>query len=132
MAAKYYSGRRQGKATLSTSYASIVTGGTYGSDVRRLVLVNTGSTDRIVTFADETSAVIDSIVVPANAGLTGTLGTTVPSVDALNDGVPIGGSELDAYQNRYYSLASASYSLYAKQDTGTDIQVQYSISDYGA
>lgn len=132
MAAKYYSGRRQGKVNLSTSYGDIVAGASTSSDVRRLLCINTGSTDRIVTFADENDAVIDSILVPANSGLAGSLGTTVPSVDALNDGVPIGGAELDAYQNRYYALAGTANKIRAKQDTGTDVQVQYSASDYEA
>lgn len=133
MAAIYYqTPYRQGEVDLSTSIADVVAGGAHSSDVIRLSLVNTGSTDRIVTFYDENNKYIDSVLVPANAGLPGSLGTTVPAVDAINGGLWISGTRLDAYQNRTYGLAGTANKIRAKQDTGTDIQVQYLVADYAS
>ena len=129
MAAKFYSTGAQGEVDLTTSIQDVTTGQTSGSDVRRLILINTGSTDRNVQFYDENDKYIDNVLVPAYAGVApGSAGPTRPAVDVLN-GAVIAGTELDAYGNRYYRLWSAK-KLRAKQIVGTDCQLQWSRSDY--
>lgn len=131
MAARFYSGGAQGEVDLSTTIQDIVTGQTNSSDVRRLILINTGSTDRNVQLYDENDKLIDNVLVPANAGVAPTsAGATRPAIDVLN-GAVIAGSELDAYGNRFYRLYSAS-KIRAKQIVGTDCQLQWARSDYEA
>ena len=133
MAAIYYkTPYRQGEVDLTTSYQDVVAGVATSTDVLRLSISNTGATDRIVSLQDENGKTIDSVLVPANSGLPGTLGTTVPAVDLLNGGVWISGTRLDAYQNRIYGLAGTANKIRAKQDTGTDCQIQWLAADYAS
>lgn len=131
MAARFYSGGAQGRVALTGSFQDVITGQTNGSDVRRIIFNNQGSSDRLVVIADENDNEIDIILVPASAGKSGTIGATSPAIDALNGSVPIGGTEMDAYGNRFYRLYSAS-KLRMKQTAGTDVSVQWSRSDYEA
>lgn len=131
MAARFYSGGAQGEVDLSTTIQDIVTGQTNGSDVRRLILINTGSTDRNVQLYDENDKLIDNVLVPANAGVAPTsAGYTRPSIDVLN-GARIAGTEFDAYGNCFYRLYNGN-KIRAKQIVGTDCQLQWARSDYEA
>lgn len=131
MAARFYSSGAQGQLDLSTTLQTVVTGQTNGSDVRRLVLVNTGSTDRNVQLTDENDDEIDNILVPAYSGVApGSAAQSRPAIDALNMAA-FAGTELDAYGNRYYRLWN-SKTIKAKQMVGTDCKIQWSRSDYEA
>ncbi len=109
---KYYSTGAVGNLSLTASYQTVTTGQASDSDIVVMSATNESSSSSTITFADASSNIIGSILLPASAGQN----NAAPAVNLLQPGFGMVGLEPNPFGGYNFFLPSGII-LQAKVDS---------------